>query len=142
MFDDGIFDVISEDGVNKGDNRFNVYDEYWLKVTDNDDVIGIYNLHYINQSNLEAHIHILPKYRKKYSCSSILKVYEWLLNECSFSKITSFIPVIYPNVLSFALHHGFTHEGVNRKSHLKNNELHDVDMVGITKEEIKRFLHG
>lgn len=144
MFNDFIFDVISEDGVKKEDQRFDVYNEYWLKVIVDDDLVGLYNLHHMNRSTLEAHVHILPKFRKIHSQESILKVYEWLIENSGdgMVKFISFIPVIYPNVLRFCLSNGFTHEGVNRKSHLKNNVLHDVDMVGITKEEMKEVLHN
>ena len=144
MFDDDIFDVISEDGTTKEGQRFNVYNEYWLKVLVGDELIGLYNLHHTNQSTLEAHVHILPKFRKEHSKSSILKVYEWLIDNCDEDvvKFISNIPAIYPNVLKFCLSNGFKHEGINRKSYLKNGLIHDVDMVGITKSEMKGVCYG
>lgn len=144
MFNDDIFDVISEDGVEKDRQRFDVYNEYWLKVMVNNELIGVYNLHHTNTSTLEAHVHILPEFRGSHSQDSILKVYEWLFKNCGDEvvKFISNIPVIYPNVLKFCLSNGFTHEGINRKSYLKNGVVHDVDMVGITKEEMKGVLNG
>jgi hypothetical protein len=144
MFDDDIFNVISEDGATKERQRFDVYNEYWLKVTVDDDLVGLYNLHTTNQSTLEAHVHILPEFRKQHSNASIRKVYKWLIDNCGDEvvKFIANIPSIYPNVLRFCLSNGFTHEGINRKSYLKNNLIHDVDMVGITKEEMKGVLNG
>ena len=144
MFNDDIFDVISEDGATKERQRFDVYNEYWLKVLVNDELVGLYNLHKVNGSTLEAHVHILPEFRNNHSQNSIKKAYEWLLENCGDEvvKFISNIPVIYPNVLRFCLVNGFTHEGVNRKSYLKSGFIHDVDMVGITKEEMKEFIHG
>ena len=144
MFDDDIFDTVSEDGATKERQRFDVYNEYWLKVLVNNEVVGLYNLHHTNQSTLEAHVHILKRFRGDHSVNSILKAYEWLVENCGSEvvKFTSSIPVIYPNVLRFCLSNGFTHEGVNRKSYLKNGIVHDVDMVGITMKEIKEVLNG
>ena len=144
MFDDDIFDTVSEDGTTKDRQRFDVYNEYWLKVLVNGELIGLYNLHHTNQSTLEAHVHILKKFRTDYSADSILKIYKWLVENCGSEvvKFISSIPVIYPNVLMFCLSNGFTHEGVNRSSYLKNGVVHDVDMVGITMKEIKEVLNG
>ena len=144
MFDDDIFDTVSEDGATKDRQRFDVYNEYWLKVLVNNELVGLYNLHHTNKSTLEAHVHILKKFRGEHSVNSILKVYEWLVENCGSEvvKFISNIPVIYPNVLRFCLSNGFKHEGVNRKSYLKNGSIHDVDMVGITKEEMKEVCHG
>ena len=144
MLRDDIFSVISEDGVTKEEQRFDVYNEYWLQVIFNGESIGLYNLHYTNQSTLQAHAHILPEFRVRHSNDSILKIYEWVIDNCKEStvKFISEIPSIYPNVLRFCLSNGFTHEGVNRQSYLKNGRIHDVDLVGITKSEMMRFLNG
>ena len=142
MFNDDIFDVISEDRVTKENQRFDVYGECWLKVLCDETLIGLYNFHYINQSTLEAHVHILPEFRKAHSAESIIKIYQWIIDECdgAVSKFVCNIPSLYPNVLSFCLSNGFTLEGTNRKSHLKNGILHDINMVGITKKEIIEVL--
>lgn len=144
MFNDDIFNVVSEDGTTKERQRFDVYNEYWLKVLVGNKLVGLYNLHHSNQSTLEAHVHILPEFRNEHSQNSIIKVYGWLIENCGdeIVKFIAKIPSIYPNVLKFCLINGFKHEGINRKSYLKNGNLHDIDMVGITREEIKGVLDG
>jgi RimJ/RimL family protein N-acetyltransferase len=144
MFDDYVFDVMSEDGATKESQRFDVYEHCWLKAVVDGELIGLYHLIPRTGSTLEAHLHVLKEHRKEHARAGILKAYEWVLNNTdeSMIKINALIPENHNNVLNFTLNNGFIHEGVNRKSHVKNNEIYDVNMVGITREEMKEVLNG
>lgn len=143
MFHPEIFDCVSEDNQDVGSQEFDVNADCWVSMMVDDKCIGVYNMHPLNSATLEAHAHILPEYRKAHSNNSIVKMFEWILNECPemYQKFIVNIPSIYPNVKRFCLRNGFTNEGVNRLSHRKNGDLCDIHMLGITKPEIERFLN-
>lgn len=141
---DGIYEFISEDGAELSKQRFDVYGECWLKILSDGVCIGLYNIHQINGITFEGHVHMLTKYRKEYSDLGLKAVYSWLVSdgpEC-VKKIIVNIPEIYKNVIDFCERNGFKREGVNRLSHLKNGELYDLVMLGITLDEIKEVLNG
>lgn len=109
----------------------------WVKLDD----IGLYNLHPHNSSTLEIHAFILPEYRKDKSEESGKEILKWMLEKSpvQYQKVIAQVPFLYPNVKEFCMKNGFQVEGVNRLSHKKDGVLHDQWLLGITREEIKRF---
>ena len=68
----------------------------------------------------------------------MIETYKWILEFASqYKKINAEIPVIYPHLKRYIFSIGFSLEGVNRKSHLKNGKIVDKWVFGITQEEIK-----
>jgi len=117
-----------------------VINEAWVLITNNDEPIGCYNLHKLNNVTWQIHAFILPEYRSraKESGRAILK---WAIDNLEFKKIQAIIPALYPNVYHFTLHQGFTDEGLSRLSYMKNKQLHDQHYLGITREEIEALFN-
>ena len=142
MFHPDIWKTVAEDGQTQESFDPNCKGDCWLLLETNEDIIGVYNLHPHNSVTLEIHAHVLPEYRKRYSMESGDLALRWIVEEGpkQYQKVIAQIPTIYQNVIDFTLAHGFTEEGVNRLSHLKDGELLDQWLLGITRNEINQYL--
>ena len=138
---DEIWSTIAEDGQVKENYSPKVEAECWLEVTVDDKVIALYNIHTKNCITVEFHAHVLPKYRKEYSRPSFVAAFRWIYeNAPVYQKVVGQIPFCCENVKRFCENIGFKHEGVNRLSYLKNGEILDQWIMGITRDEIKEVI--
>jgi len=125
--DPDIFNRISEDGPEL---------ESWMPHIDSaifltdDDNIGVMIYHWINGITLECHVQILPEHRDK-ALEFGEKALQWAWDNTKATKIVAQIPEIYPDVLKFAYKHGFSFEGVNHSSYLKNGKIHNQFYLGL-----------
>ncbi len=142
LFDPDLWDAIAEDGQKKDEFEPVVNDECWLLMTHDETVIALYNYHTKNAITVEIHAHVLPGHRKKFSKATGEAALRWLIvTNPQYQKVVAQIPHIYQNVLDFACSFGFMIEGINRLSYLKNGEIVDQWMLGITREEIEAVLN-
>ena len=132
-----MWDTVAEDGQDPDDYAPDVNGECWLLLTVDDKPIGAYCVHQRNAVTLEIHAQVLPEFRKEHSTESGTKVLKWILDNTECQKVIAQIPAIYPNVKRFTESFGFQVEGENRMSYLKNGELHNQWLLGITREEIR-----
>jgi RimJ/RimL family protein N-acetyltransferase len=137
-FNPVIWETITEDDCTDADFDIDL-NECWLKVTDKE-VIGLYNLHPINGITLQIHPMILPEYRGEKAYRSGVQVLKWVIENTDYQKVFCYIPTLYRNVILFALRCGMVKEGINRRSWLKNGKIHDMVMLGITREEIEALI--
>lgn len=137
-----LWDTIAEDGQVKDDFEPAVEDECWLLMTHDETVIALYNYHTKNAITVEIHAHVLPEHRKKFSKATGAAALRWLITtNPQYQKVIAQIPHIYRNVMEFACSFGFIIEGINRLSYLKNGEIIDQWMLGITRKEIEAALN-
>lgn len=142
IFNDVIWDSISEDGQKREDVILDVSNEAWLLISQDSEVIAAYNLHAKNAVTCQIHAHVLPEHRGEHSFNTGLAVLRWLYdNEPVYQKLVAEVPVIYENVKRFVCQFGFLVEGINRLSYLKNGNIIDQWYLGITRHEIARFLN-
>lgn len=137
-----IWATVAEDGQFIDDYAVDCTGDCWLEVSDDNLTVGLYNLHPENSVTLQAHIQLLPEYRLDYARPSGKKFFEWIVNEGpkQYQKLIVKIPSIYPNVRKFVEEFGLVLEGTITKSYLKNDELVDMWILGITKDDIKGFI--
>lgn len=137
-----IFDSVSEDGQAPKDFSPDVNNDYWLVVSEGDEIIGLYFLHALNSVTLMIHAQILTRYRKEHSRAAGTEVYKWMTENLPFTyqKFVTSVPVIYQNVIKYVKYFGFKHEGTNRKSYLKGGEIIDMENYGITRDEVEEYL--
>lgn len=132
-----LWDTVAEDDQSLDHYYPDVNSECWLNVGD----MGVYRLHPENSATLIMHAQVLPEYRK---FSELMggAVWRWVLDECPprYQKFTCSIPFIYPNVRAYVKRMGFTDEGVNRSSYRKEEHLVNQWLLGITRDEIERFM--
>lgn len=94
--------------------------------------MGIMVYHPINGVTWECHVQVLPDYRKEFADEFSKKALGWAW-DMGVQKIVAQIPFLYPNVRDFGLRHGFEVEGINRKSYMKNGQLHDQWYMGLVR---------
>lgn len=137
-----IWATVAEDGQRKQEFYPDVEGECWLTLVADDTIIGVYNLHVHNAITLEIHAHVYPEFRKRYSRHTCLAVFQWIMdNAKEYQKVVASIPAIYPNVIAFAEMMRFKHEGTNRLSYLKDGQIVDQELYGITRTEIEEALN-
>ena len=134
VFQPDLWETVAED--NPPTFKPDVINEAWVLITNDGEPIGCYNLHSLNNVTWEIHAFILPAHREHAKESGRL-ILRWSLNNINFHKLQAVIPAMYPNVYHFTLHQGFTDEGLSRKSYMKNNQLHDQHILGITRDEVE-----
>ena len=131
------FTAVFEDGLSLDNYRPDTKSA-WILVTDNNDIIALTRFKPLNAITVEAHPRVLKEHRSKYNKLSMIETYKWILAFASqYKKINAEIPVIYPHLKRYIFSIGFSLEGVNRKSHLKNGKIVDKWVFGITQEELK-----
>ena len=135
---DGIFDCIREDGYT--DINIDTDATCFLSLKVDGDIGGIFIIEKLSSIEIQFHAQVLPEYRKEYTKKFMTMVYEWIISETGFQKLSASAPSIYPNAANFCKRMGMIEEGINRLSWLKNGEIHDQILLGITREEILLFL--
>lgn len=141
-FNSGIIDDLLEDGQTIKDCNFDTDYDCHLEIRlDDGELIGVYILRPKTKTVIDMHPMILPEHRS-YSSKSMKEVFKWILANCNKSvhKVIAQFPSKSKHITRFAMQNGFTREGVNRLSFMKNNVLIDQVIVGITRQEIMEAL--
>lgn len=136
--DPELWERLKEDGINTDDYEPILgFGDLYLGAYVDDLLIGLFSYHKQNGSTISIHANILQKYRKQYAkeAGRLAIAYFAFDTHDTIQKLIAEIPVIYKDVYHFSLNNGLIKEGINRKSILKNGELVDTYMLGITKQE-------
>lgn len=137
-----IWETVAEDGMNYDNFEPNVMSEAWLVIRSGNEIIALFNIHSHGAITAEIHAHVLPKHRKEFSRDAGDICLQWFYDEFpEYEKLIAQIPVIYENVERFTVSYGFKHEGLNRKCYLKNGEIIDKWLLGITRDELGEYLN-
>jgi hypothetical protein len=130
-----------EDGQKAEECSFDAITACYLSVRDKEEVIAIYKLKQLSNTVIDMHPMVLPE-KRRYGNETIRGVFEWILNNCnkSIAKVVAQFPEGRKNIERFAIHNGFTKEGINRLSFRENNKLINQIMVGITRPEMAEVL--
>jgi hypothetical protein len=118
--------TIKEDGATNADLNIDVLNDYWVEFLDGDKELGVAFFHPIFGSCCEAHIHVLPEFRKEYSIEIGKSLWNWVENNLKDSLIVCNVPAIYPNVKSFLLTNDFKEVGTLDGAFLKDGKKQDV----------------
>lgn len=125
-----IFDAISEDGATHSDLKIDVQNQIWLEILDCNELIGVVQFKPMFKNCYDAHIQILPKYRK-YSIPAGEAIVDYIQRHLSGCLIYTNVPVICRNVRNFLIEFDFKITGYLEKAFTKNGEL--VDMWILTR---------
>ena len=132
-----IFATVAEDGQSATDIEPDMNRNIWLVMKDGSDVVALYQVERLNGITAQIHANVLPQYRKIRSKETGRLALDWVMEHLpDIHKLIAVVPVIYPNVRDFTCSFGFREEGLNRESYLKNGEIHDQWILGITRPEI------
>jgi hypothetical protein len=89
----------------------------------------------VNNSILfEGHTQVMPEGRGEMALASGRKALAYMFTKTPCLKIVGFTPVYNLAALRFHSLLGFQNEGLLTKSYLKDGRLHDMQIVGMTRE--------
>ena len=142
MTDPDVWPFVSEDGYSKEDYE-PVEDESfrYLGIYSNGALAGLFFVHPDNgATSLKAHIAILKPFRSLYALPAVKRLIEWFCGlEERINKLNATIPEYNTGAARLAGSAGFSREGVNRKSIMKDGVFYDQFQFGITKEEAREI---
>lgn len=121
-----IFDSISEDGANVEHLNIDVINNYWCGIYDGKTEIGVIQFKPMFHKCFDAHIHILPKHRLKYTELAGVKIWEWIRANLPGSLIVTHVPSYCESVKKFLIKCGFEQVGHLEKAWLKDGEQNDM----------------
>lgn len=107
---------------------------YWLKIAENNIPCGVFFLHPHNYVCYEGHANILPEARGR-AVEYALAGIAWMFKCTPCRRIITSVPENNFKALRFVEKVGFIRYGINEKSLLKNGELYDLIMLGVSKKE-------
>ena len=87
-----------------------------------------------NGIEIEVHTAIMKSARHK-ALHYAAKTLDWIFENTQCLKVTTSVPFFNTRAYKFTLKLGFRDEGVNRMSFMKDGQVHDQWLLGITKEE-------
>lgn len=135
MKDPAIWPHIHEDGTTDEYRPFDLDGFHWMLVREGDDVLGVFLVHARGQVCFEMHTCLLPKCWGKRAARAAQLLAGWAFHDTDCQKLVTSVPIYNRMALRFALAGGMQQEGINRASYLRNGELIDQIMLGITKQE-------
>lgn len=110
---------------------------HWMLVNDGEPA-GVFLVHAHSTYCYEMHTCLLPRTWGAKASEAAQMLLRWAFEETDCRKMITAVPAYNRAALRFAKAGGMTQEGVNRQSSMRNGELVDQIMLGITKQEWKK----
>lgn len=136
-----LFDRLSEDNSASADDWVpNLNLSIWTAAIEpvSDDNATIYGMFaFVPETSIVYRFHpaINPEYwGNKLNVQAGKAALQWLWEHTTAQKVIAKAPSIYPDALRWGQRIGLKREGIQRKSFLKNGELHDQYYLGINRE--------
>lgn len=107
---------------------------HWMLVDDGEPA-GAFLIHATNSVCYKMHTMLLPRIWGPQAAIAAKKLLEWAFTETACEKMITDVPAYNRAALRFAMAGGMSQEGINRASFMRNGELIDQVMFGITKKE-------
>jgi len=113
--------------------------ENWMSVIVDNKYAGFFRFVNITSVMQECHVCILEPYRR-YIRHAGIECYKILL-EGGIQKLSANIPSFNKKAISYAKKMGFTKQGENSKSYMKNKKLYSLVQMGIERKEMEELCH-
>lgn len=113
-------------------------DHEYMGCFDDDELCGFFGIHGDTSTSAWLHINILKQHRNK-AIDFVLEFYRAALKS-GILKFNAKIPVCYPDVYKFAKKCGFVDEGLDRQSIIKDGEMLDRHILGMTRSEMQEWV--
>lgn len=108
---------------------------FYLLVKEEREVLGVFALYPKNRICWEVHTCLLPTSWGQRAKQAARDAMQWVFRNTECLRLITDVPEYNTLALRFAHMAGMTQFGVNPKSYMKNGILHDVTMLGISKQE-------
>lgn len=115
-----------------GDVEFPVIDHiYYLAAWEGDTIAGIFVVFGINGITADAHSSILPGFYGEKAREAGREAIRWVFMNTGFHKINGSTPVCNLRAVRYAEDIGFSREGLNKSSYMRNGKLYDQIYFGV-----------
>lgn len=131
-----IWDAVSYDTVDPESATLEMGDNhYYTVIKKNGVIIGVSYFNFINPKMVEFHPSVLPEYRQELSYIAVKESINHIFSISDVEKITVQIPDLFGRVVWFAIRMGFKLEGKFTHAYPKNDEMIDINLLGLTRSE-------
>lgn len=121
--------------ISELDGSLNPEHQY-LGISTDDGLIGFWAAHYTSGTTLHIHINIIERFRNDYALDSGWFFLEHIFNTIpELVRVECEIPSCYIDVIKFTQKFGFKIEGIKRNAITRNEQLQDVQMLGLLRSE-------
>lgn len=110
---------------------------WYVAVKENEELLGLFMLVPENHICWKVHTCLLPNAWGRRAKQAAKHGIEWVWANTECLRIVTDVPKYNRQASLFARWAGMSEFGVNPKSYMKNGELQDVTMLGISKPEAK-----
>ena len=121
-----IFNAISEDDVTFDDLKIDVINQLWCQVSVDGVTIGVAQFKPMFARCWDAHIHVLPEFRKFYAQQAGQMIWDWISGKLPKALIYTTVPVFCSNVREFLISFKFEETGYLDGAWLKNGKQNDM----------------
>ena len=108
----------------------------YLSARDGDHLLGIWMLNPENSVTWDVHTCLLPSAWGALAIKAACHAIQWVWDNTPCRRLVTKVPVFNRLALRFARMAGMVEYGRNPRSFLKNGELHDQILLGISKPEV------
>jgi len=126
-----MFEDVVEDGTIFDCFDLDVYGDCWLSCDDYD---ALFHIKPFNRTTLDLHCYIPQENRNKSKEYGFIAI-DWIKENAPemYKKIITQVPSIYRHIVIYVRSLGFRKEGCYKKSFLKNGELWDLNLFGLSR---------
>ena len=110
---------------------------YYLAAHEGDHFLGIWMLNPENSVTWDVHTCLLPSAWGELAVRAAVHAIQWVWDNTPCLRLVTKVPVFNRLALRFARMAGMVEYGRNPKSFLKNGQLHDQILLGISKPEVQ-----
>ena len=110
---------------------------WYVLVKDGQELLGLFALYPENRICWKVHTCLLPNSWGRRSKQAAREGVQWIFNNTECKRIITDVPEYNTLAYRFAEIGGMSQFGINHKSFQKDGKLHDVFMLGISKQEAK-----
>lgn len=101
-------------------------DRTWLLASDEEDIIGLMELHPMTAITYIAHIHIRPKYHKTGKSLQVVEATKEYLKKTHIKNIITTVPLVCTHVIKLMNKTGFVVQGSIKDGIVYDNRIQDL----------------
>jgi len=107
---------------------------FLIPISDEGEKMGCFFIHPWNSICFEIHSLILPEFRGKKLMGCVEEGIKWMKKNTNCRKLVTHVPTFNRKAYAFAVRCGFSIEGTNKSSFLRDGKLYDQYLFGLKLE--------
>lgn len=132
LMNPSVWSAFADDGCDSNFAPVQTAHNWFLGAWDGDEFLGMFLTSQINAVVCETHVAMLPNCGGRRAVVAGERLKEWIWLNTPFLRITTSAPSCNKLGLKFARLAGLSEFGLNPGSWLKNGQLHDLHLLGVS----------